>query len=200
MEFHRVLKEKRKEFGLTQEELAEKLQVSRSAISNWEIGRNYPDIQTLISLAKTFNVSLDYLLNEDLEIAKSLDLDIKKKKQFKLATICLSLLLLFAGYLWLTRDPSIEYVKETISSDTEIVPFRKGEIKNAYIEDQTLLIVLDTPTQIVGYYVEMSDNELSVNLYKQKDTTEEKGIPFDGVIRIDLKEYSKIKNIKISYE
>nr|WP_216683050.1 helix-turn-helix transcriptional regulator [Enterococcus innesii] len=79
MEFHRVLKEKRKEFGLTQEELAEKLQVSRSAISNWEIGRNYPDIQTLISLAKTFNVSLDYLLNEDLEIAKSLDLDIKKK-------------------------------------------------------------------------------------------------------------------------
>jgi len=62
MEFHRVLKEKRKEFGLTQEELAEKLQVSRSAISNWEIGRNYPDIQTLISLAKTFNVSLDYLL------------------------------------------------------------------------------------------------------------------------------------------
>nr|WP_216696368.1 helix-turn-helix transcriptional regulator [Enterococcus innesii] len=79
MEFHRVLKEKRKEFGLTQEELAEKLQVSRSAISNWEIGRNYPDIQTLIFLAKTFNVSLDYLLNEDLEIAKSLDLDIKKK-------------------------------------------------------------------------------------------------------------------------
>ncbi|MGG5322388.1 helix-turn-helix domain-containing protein, partial [Enterococcus sp. DIV2359] len=157
MEFHRVLKEKRKEFGLTQEELAEKLQVSRSAISNWEIGRNYPDIQTLISLAKTFDVSLDYLLNEDLEIAKSLDLDIKKKKQFKLATIYLSLLLLFAslfaGYLWLTRDPSIEYVKETISSDTEIVPFRKGEIKNAYIEDQTLLIVLDTPTQIVGYYV-----------------------------------------------
>ncbi|MBO1299657.1 MULTISPECIES: helix-turn-helix domain-containing protein [unclassified Enterococcus] len=204
MEFHRVLKEKRKEFGLTQEELAEKLQVSRSAISNWEIGRNYPDIQTLISLAKTFDVSLDYLLNEDLEIAKSLDLDIKKKKQFKLATIYLSLLLLFAslfaGYLWLTRDPSIEYVKETISSDTEIVPFRKGEIKNAYIEDQTLLIVLDTPTQIVGYYVEMSDNELSVNLYKQKDTSEEKGIPFDGVIRIDLKEYSKVKNIKISYE
>nr|WP_232850504.1 helix-turn-helix transcriptional regulator [Enterococcus innesii] len=59
--------------------MAEKLQVSRSAISNWEIGRNYPDIQTLISLAKTFDVSLDYLLNEDLEIAKSLDLDIKKK-------------------------------------------------------------------------------------------------------------------------
>nr|WP_216683068.1 helix-turn-helix transcriptional regulator [Enterococcus innesii] len=79
MEFHRVLKQKRKEFDLTQEELAEKLQVSRSAISNWEIGRNYPDIQTLISLAKTFDVSLDYLLNEDLEIAKSLDLDIKKK-------------------------------------------------------------------------------------------------------------------------
>ncbi|MGG5322382.1 hypothetical protein IGL92_003177, partial [Enterococcus sp. DIV2359] len=47
---------------------------------------------------------------------------------------------------------------------------------------------------------EMSDNELSVNLYKQKDTSEEKGIPFDGVIRIDLKEYSKVKNIKISYE
>lgn len=46
----------------------------------------------------------------------------------------------------------------------------------------------------------MSDNEITINLYKQKYTTEEKGIPFDCVIRIDLKEYSKIKNIKISYE
>ncbi|WP_256926257.1 helix-turn-helix domain-containing protein [Candidatus Enterococcus testudinis] len=43
--------------------------MSRSAISNWEIGRNYPDIQTLIVLADTLQVSTDYLLREDLDIA-----------------------------------------------------------------------------------------------------------------------------------
>ncbi|WP_324186872.1 helix-turn-helix domain-containing protein [Enterococcus mundtii] len=44
MDFGKILKEKRHQAGITQEELAKRLNVSRSAISNWEIGRNYPDI------------------------------------------------------------------------------------------------------------------------------------------------------------
>ena len=66
MEFRKILKEKRKELGLTQEQLAKDLNVSRSAISNWEIGRNYPDIETLITISNVFNIPLDYLLNEDI--------------------------------------------------------------------------------------------------------------------------------------
>jgi transcriptional regulator with XRE-family HTH domain len=48
MEFNEKLQELRKQKGLTQEELAEKLYVSRTAISKWESGRGYPNIESLL--------------------------------------------------------------------------------------------------------------------------------------------------------
>lgn len=62
MDFGKILKEKRHQAGITQEELAKRLNVSRSAISNWEIGRNYPDIHTLVEISTSLGVSLDELL------------------------------------------------------------------------------------------------------------------------------------------
>ncbi|EMF0566563.1 helix-turn-helix transcriptional regulator, partial [Enterococcus hirae] len=58
MEFGKLLKQERKKMNLTQADLAEQLNVSRSAISNWEIGRNYPDIQTIIDISNVLGVSL----------------------------------------------------------------------------------------------------------------------------------------------
>lgn len=63
MEFSERLKIMRTEAGLTQEQLAEKLYVSRQAVSNWEQGRGYPSIDMLVQIAKLFNVSLDGLLS-----------------------------------------------------------------------------------------------------------------------------------------
>ena len=54
MEFNEKLQELRKQRGLTQEELAEKLYVSRTAISKWESGRGYPNIESLKAIAKFF--------------------------------------------------------------------------------------------------------------------------------------------------
>ena len=65
MEFHEKLQELRKQKGLTQEELAECLFVSRTAISKWESGRGYPSIDSLKALSKYFSVSLDELLSSD---------------------------------------------------------------------------------------------------------------------------------------
>ena len=72
MEFNERLQELRKEKGLTQEELAGKLYVSRTAISKWESGRGYPSIDSLRLISKFFSVSLDELLssNEVLTIAE----------------------------------------------------------------------------------------------------------------------------------
>ena len=56
------LAELRKEHGLSQEELADKLQVSRQAISKWERGEASPDTDNLIELAKIYNISLDELV------------------------------------------------------------------------------------------------------------------------------------------
>lgn len=63
MEFHEKLQELRKQKGLTQDQLAEKLYVSRTAVSKWESGRGYPNIESLKAISKCFGVTVDELLS-----------------------------------------------------------------------------------------------------------------------------------------
>lgn len=63
LEFHEKFQELRKRRGLTQEELAEALFVSRTAISKWESGRGYPSIDSLKEISSYFSVSIDDLLS-----------------------------------------------------------------------------------------------------------------------------------------
>ena len=65
MEFHEKLQELRKKRGLTQEELADVLYVSRTAISKWESGRGYPSIDSLKEISGFFSVSIDDLLSSE---------------------------------------------------------------------------------------------------------------------------------------
>ena len=62
MEFHEKLLELRKRKGLTQEELAEALFISRAAVSKWESGRGYPNIDSLKAIAAFFSVTIDDIL------------------------------------------------------------------------------------------------------------------------------------------
>ena len=80
MEFNEKLQELRKQRGLTQEELAEKLYVSRTAISKWESGRGYPNIESLKAIAKFFEVTVDELLSTD-EILTIAEEDNKQKEK-----------------------------------------------------------------------------------------------------------------------
>lgn len=65
MEFKEKLQELRKSKNLTQEELAEKLFVSRTAVSKWESGRGYPNIDSLKEISAFFSVSIDELLSSE---------------------------------------------------------------------------------------------------------------------------------------
>ena len=65
MEFNEKLQELRKSKGLTQEELAEKLFVSRTAISKWESGRGYPSLDSLKEIARFYSVTIDDLICSD---------------------------------------------------------------------------------------------------------------------------------------
>ena len=72
MEFNEKLQALRRQSGMTQEQLANRLYVSRTAVSKWESGRGYPNIESLRAIAKVFSVTLDELLSTDeiLELAK----------------------------------------------------------------------------------------------------------------------------------
>ena len=69
MTFGEKLKEARKEAGLSQEQLAERITVSRSAIAKWETDKGMPDINNLKILSQVLGVSVDYLLDDDEKIS-----------------------------------------------------------------------------------------------------------------------------------
>ena len=124
MEFHEKLQELRKSRGLTQEELAEALFVSRTAISKWESGRGYPSIDSLKEISRYFSVSIDELLS-----GNQLVLIAEKENKSNLNGLCdllfgftdlLSLMLIFLplypkpvdGYIYSVS--LIEYVDNAI--------------------------------------------------------------------------------------
>ena len=111
MEFNEKLQELRKSRGLTQEELAEALFVSRTAISKWESGRGYPSIDSLKEISRYFSVSIDVLLSGD-----QLIMIAEKENKSNLNSVCdlllgfvdlFSLLLIF---LPLYQKPSNGYI------------------------------------------------------------------------------------------
>lgn len=98
MEFNEKLQELRKKKGLTQEELARELYVSRTAISKWESGRGYPSIDSLKAIAAFFSVTVDELLSTD-EILVLAEKDVKQREScmrdllFGTLDACMSFLL-----------------------------------------------------------------------------------------------------------
>lgn len=83
MELNEKLQELRKQKGLTQENLAEALCVSRTAISKWESGRGYPNIDSLKGIAKFFGVTIDELLSGDELLAIAEEDTKQKEKHFR---------------------------------------------------------------------------------------------------------------------
>ena len=70
MELGKQIKKHRQEVQLSQEELAERVYVSRQTISNWENDKSYPDVNSLVLLSETFQISLDNLIKGDIEVMK----------------------------------------------------------------------------------------------------------------------------------
>lgn len=130
MEFHEKLQELRKQRELTQEELAESLFVSRTAISKWESGRGYPNIESLKAISKFFSVSIDELLSGE-EVLTLAERDHKEKESRFRDVIfglldCSIILLLFLPLFGQAAGGIIEEV--SLLGITEI----QGYLKAAY--------------------------------------------------------------------
>lgn len=93
MEVGNQIKKYRQSIKLTREELAEKIYVTRQTVSNWERGKNYPDLNSLIMLCDLFNISLDILVKGDvIEMKKQVVQDDVRK--FKRDTVIFTVLMI----------------------------------------------------------------------------------------------------------
>lgn len=159
MELHTQIKKYRTSLNLSQEELAEKVYVTRQTISNWENNKSYPDIHSLLLLSSTFNISLDQLIKGDVKIMKE-EINKNDLKQFNrdgaiftvllilsmVATVPLTVFLGFYGLIitCLIWGISMLYAlriekfkkKNDIQTYKEIISFTEGkrldEIEKAY--------------------------------------------------------------------
>ncbi len=108
----------RKDNNLTQEELAEKLNVSRQAVSNWENDKNLPDIELLICVSKIFSISLDDLIlgGNMNDIEKKLINDGSENKRAKMnliSTFIGAFLMVLGAVFFFIKSTSVKYVDES---------------------------------------------------------------------------------------
>ena len=144
MEFNEKLQELRKRKGLTQEELAEVLYVSRTAISKWESGRGFPNIESLKAISKYFSVSLDELLSGEELIVLAEQEQRQKEKHIKDMIFglldCGMALLLFLPFFGQKADGFIREVPLIALSNIQTY------LKTAYIAFVGIMIVLGVMT------------------------------------------------------
>ncbi|HCW74062.1 MAG TPA: transcriptional regulator [Clostridiaceae bacterium] len=145
----------RKRIGLSQEELAEKIYVSRQTISNWETGRSYPDVHNLLLLSALYEISIDELIKGDVEIMKekisSRELQNLSRMMilfFALMILTLPLVKKFSDYFFILTLVSgalmmfyavkIERMKKELDIRTyrEIVDFMEGKPVERTIDDR----------------------------------------------------------------
>lgn len=94
MELGSKLKKLRKEHNYSQNQLADKLNVTAQAVSKWENDKCAPDIINLVQLSDLYNVSLDYLIKSDKELQNHLSLENNRLKVMKYFILCISLIVI----------------------------------------------------------------------------------------------------------
>ncbi|MBR4019845.1 MAG: helix-turn-helix domain-containing protein [Firmicutes bacterium] len=108
MELGKTLVEIRKQHNLTQEDLAEKFHVTRQTISNWENGKSFPDLETLICISDAFRVSLDTMLKGDKEMVREMTKEQvkgRKQKQRIVITVLVAIVVVL-GVLYVLHNTS----------------------------------------------------------------------------------------------
>ena len=102
MSISEKLKQARTDKNLTQEEVAEKVGVSRQTVYNWEQGKSYPDIASVMIISDICGISLDSLLKGDTEMIKHLEEGSGKDKKAKYVIVSIFALILGMLFIWLS--------------------------------------------------------------------------------------------------
>ena len=200
MEIGKKIKARRIELDMTQAQLAEKIHVSRSTISNWEIGRNYPDIQMIVDLSYCLDISIDTLLKGDDVIVTHITNDTRLRKKQKNYIIGLVvLLILVMSYIgcnsilhyekWIDDPKQIKKIEITdtrVNIDFDLpsyLTFSGFATSPKINDDHTLELYISTS---INYHFQQKNSvsiHLSHNLFPNK------------VTRVKIKQFGQDKTI-----
>ena len=189
MTFGEKLKNARKEAGLSQEQLAEKVSVSRSAIAKWESGKGMPDVNNLKVMSSLLNVSVDYLLDDDEQIsfneikeAITLEDYVKSGKcRDKKDAVCYE------------KHKDADAIFALISKRK----MSKVEAILDFIVQPGIVEVLDKTKEIAGFYlVEKGNKQYFVKVTKDFITTSELPKKVEGK-KFDIGDHRYIKSYRI---
>ena len=110
--FNEKIKRLREAHQLTQEEFAEKILVSRGAVSKWETGKGYPSIDSLKLISKLFDVTIDELIS-DHDISNKKSLDKKRRKEITISILSVFLILsLLIGWQFFKKTEIMRYTAD----------------------------------------------------------------------------------------
>ena len=178
------IKQRRTELNMTQEQLADKLSVSRSTVANWESGRNYPDLQLIASIADVLGLSLDELLREDCEMIRKIAEDTKcrKKQSWKIRVLCILLAVaLVAALIGAGQYISLSKI------ETELTQVYKAtvEVESGWTHHTT------EPAPASVQMFNYDDYELAIHFIKIDDVQMDLEFQTDQITRADCgKNYS----------
>ena len=161
MQLNQTLKIKREEQSLTQIEVAEKIYVSQKSISNWETGKNYPDIYSLIRLANLYDLSLDSLLLEGSDIVENIKekTEIKSLKRINkiLALTSTCVIVIMLGQKWYGELPLIVTLLLSIIASSNLLIILYFQTKLNKLKDEkftlndALILIGASIVTIVSY-------------------------------------------------
>ncbi len=198
MKFYEKLMRLRKRKGLSQEELADVLDISRQSVYKWESGTNMPDKDNLEKLTKFFNVSFNYLLDEDNE-----EIDQPKQEVASSAVKKFSFRRVFVSNHPLNQhkivrffdQPNIEHgyapkQRIRIKNSKEIFSQRKKQTEDI-LKSRGYSTVIQIQENLLTYYFE-DYNARTFGFFF--DGTEQFVCPFENLIDASIKDSGKIVN------
>ena len=166
MELGNRIAEIRKDHNLTQERLAEICSVTRQTISNWENSKSYPDLETLVLISDTFDVSLDAMMKGDRQMISEITKEQKQVRRSKIVMIiAIGILLLVIGaevYLHLndgnTKDVYISDIDSEVYTEEDYDEVKERE--KMYGVDEAIVLMSAFST---GSADKLKDHSLNEN-------------------------------------
>lgn len=214
MKLNEKIFENRKKLGLSQEDLANKLDVSRQTVSKWEVGSATPEVEKIVKLSDIFNVSVDYLVKENEEKYIKKGITINKKL---IVNILLGLLVVLSIVLGINKliditktnlksQYALEMINTYMTNGYEVGQKHSGRIlidrelsksNNVTLEKAEYYYYINGDDRLLKYRPYDDDlktvsKEYFINLNNvDRDRFEENKIVYDNVVELNLEDYSQ---------